>query len=386
MMKQLEKFNNNCKEHIKNDNLAIAKLYLTACLSLNDYLKYNDYSDLDTDLIDLIDFKQKGIIYNAGYENNLDFIKNFNKDSFLYPIFLQFNSGFKISDYNGYEVSSCMISKLTLEQIKLDLIKSLDRYGIRIFFHTNYLATTSMNSSITIYNEKKIFGNKLDKNDLLISSDIDYHKRTSISFLQKHERFSHFSKTFNKNESNYIDSPRGYTDFENNQIRILISIENEDESKGEIGESLEFFLTNGKRELIDNLFYYRSYYRSNSYNFEKLFKIELMLEEKNDNLIKALQTIPETIKEPKNNNDIFENNNDNDTNNKQRKIILYKHINKNIEDKKEDKKKESDEYVREKNKLINENTFRKFTFERNTICNYKYDPLMGKLVPDNKFA
>ena len=82
------------------------------------------------DLIDLIDFKQKGTIYNAGYENNIELIKNLNKNSFIYPILLQFNSGFKY--IKNYFVPTCLISKLALEHIKLDLIKSLNRYGIRI--------------------------------------------------------------------------------------------------------------------------------------------------------------------------------------------------------------------------------------------------------------
>ena len=32
--------------------------------------------------------------------------------------------------------------------------------------------------------------------------------------------------------------------------------------------------------------------------------------------------------------------------------------------------------------MINENTFRKFTFEKNTIRSYKYDYLNHKFIPD----
>ena len=98
IMKNIEKFHEKCKNYIKNDDLTVAQLYLASCLAYNDYLENNNYSDLDMehDLIDLIDFKQKGTIYNAGYENNIELIKNLNKNSFIYPILLQFNSGFKI--------------------------------------------------------------------------------------------------------------------------------------------------------------------------------------------------------------------------------------------------------------------------------------------------
>ena len=50
---------------------------------------------------------------------------------------------------------------ITLNQIKLDLIKCLPKYGIRIFFGTDFVATTIINTKITIYNEKKLFGHFL---------------------------------------------------------------------------------------------------------------------------------------------------------------------------------------------------------------------------------
>lgn len=78
-----------------------------------------------------------------------------------------------------------MISKLTLEQIKLDLLKSLDRYGIRIFFRTKYLADTSMNTCINIYKEKKVFGKKLDENELLFQ----------MIFISTKEHQFHFNRS-----------------------------------------------------------------------------------------------------------------------------------------------------------------------------------------------
>ena len=89
-----------------------------------------------------------------------------------------------------------------------------------------------------MYNECKNFGKKLDTNELLSSTDNNFHKRTTISFLQKRERFCHFKKIFNKNELEYLNSPRGYIDFIDNQLKIL-SLKN-NENKGGIGETLEY--------------------------------------------------------------------------------------------------------------------------------------------------
>ena len=368
IMKQIEKFQEKCKNYIKNKELTIAKLFLTSCIAYNDYLKYNNYSESEIDLIDLIDFKKEGTIYNAGYENNIEFIKNLNKDSFLYPIFLQFNSGFKEIFHENHFVNSCLISKITLEQIKLDLIKSLDIYGIRIFFKTNYFATTTLNTSITIYNENKVFGKKLNDKELLVANDSDYHKRTSISFLQNHERFFHLNKIFNKNELNYVDLPRGYIDFENNKFKILVSQVDEIEPNEEIGESLEFFMPNGKNYLINNLF------NDRAYNFEKLFNVNLFMEEKNENLINVLKEIPAykmKEEEPDNESNTDEKKENDGNNNRDKKIY-------------DNKNRALKEYIREKNKLINESIFRKYTFN-NTIRSCKFDSSKNKLVPDDEF-
>ena len=368
VMEHLEKFHEKCKALIKNDDLLIGKLYLTASIALEDYLNSVDYSGLNEELIDLINFKEKETIYYSGYENNIEFILNFNKDSFLYPIFLQFNSGF--SKFEG--LSTYMLSKLTLQHIKIDLIKSLEQYGIRIFFKTKYFANTNLNTSITLYNEKTTFGKKLSEKEILTINDINFHKRTSISFLQKYERFVHLKKTLNKNEENYIDSPRNYIDFSENKLRQLVSINNE--QKSEIGESLEYFLTNGNNDLIDNLFHYSG----DSHNFEKLFKIDIMLEKSNEKLISTLKTIPKTPQSEENKEESQKNEiSGNNSNIKYESLIKKENISKEI------RKTEYAKYIEAKNKLINENPERKFTFEINTIRSYKFDYFTHKFVPDD---
>ena len=370
LMKNLEKFYEKCKNLIKNDELLISKLFFSASIAIYDYLNSKEYLDLEIDLFELIDFKEKGTIYNAAYENNLELILNLNKESFLYPIFLQFNSGFKLYE----DISTCMISKLILQQIKLDLIKSLDHYGIRIFFYSEYSATTNLFTNITMYNECKNFGKKLDTNELLSSNDNNFHKRTTISFLQKHERFCHLKKIFNKNELEYLNSPRGYIDFLDNQLKIL-SLKN-NENKGEIGETFEYFITNGQRALISKLYLFKG----NSYNFQNLFRIDILLEKTNEKLINILKDIPifpevEELNEENDQEDIIKNDMFNTSN-------KYK-IPKTKKDKVKDKKDiKIDKYIEEKNEIINVNTFRKYTFPINTIYKYKYNYFSHKLEID----
>ena len=345
LMKKLEKFYEKCKNLIKNDELLISKLFFSASIALYDFFNSKEYSGLENDIFELIDFKEKGTIYNAAYENNLELILNLNKESFLYPIFLQFNSGFKLYG----KIQTCMISKLTLQQIKLDLIKSLDHYGLRIFFYSEYSATTNLFTDITMYNECKNFGKKLDANELLSSNDNNFHKRTTISFLQKRERFCHFKKIFNKNE--------------------LVN-------KGEIGETLEYFFTNGQKKLISKLYLFKG----GSYNFQNLFRIDILLEKTNEKLINILKDIPtppeveelneENDKEDNIKNDMF------DTSNKY-------NISKTKKDKVKDKKNiQIDKYIEEKNEIINGNAFRKYTFPINTIYKYKYNYFSHKLEID----
>ena len=371
LLKQLERFHLKCKDYIKDNDIMVAKLFLTASVALGDYLKSSDYSELKEDLIDLIDFKKEGTIYNSAYENNLNLIMDLNKESFLYPIFLQFNSGFKNQAYHPQKISTCMISKITLQQIKLDLIKSLDYYGIRIFYDTIYFGDTVLSSGITIYNEKELFDKKLSNDDLLTKNDTNFQKRTTISFLQKHERFSHFKKIFNKNESEYMNSPRGYIDFSSDKILFLCA--KNDLMKAEIGEVIEYFLSNGNREIINNLYQCRD----KNFNFQNIFSIDLLLLPTNEQLISELKNIPEA--EKKESANIIKSTIKDKKNNRKYKILP------NI--KKEDetnyvKKKfyYTDEYIEAKNKLMNENNYRKFTFARNTIIKCKL--VNNELVPD----
>ena len=272
-----------------------------------------------------------------------------------------------------------MISKLTLNQIKLDLIKSLSDYGIRIFFQTKYYADTSLSTTITLYNEKKLFGNKLTDIELLCKNDINYHKQVILSFLQKHERFSHFKKTLNKNERDSINSPRGYINFENNQLLILSSKENK--KLGEIGETLEYFLTNGNTGLIDNLYKCKS----EAIDFKDLFKNEFFLNETNNNLIDFLKNLPkeeENINDYLDENDYISESNKKETGETLKKIIeINKNLNFNKEESTDNQRNTYlDQYLQEKCKIMNENIFRKFTFFRNSIIRYKIDK-DGKLVP-----
>ena len=364
VFKHLENFHQKCKNCIKDNDLIIAKLFLTSSIALEEYLNSSEYSELKEELIDLIDFKKEGTIYNSAYENNLTFIINLNKKSFLYPIFLQFNSKFKKNVYNKDDISKCIFSKLTLQQIKLILIKSLELYGIRIFFNTIYLGETFLSSGISIYNEKGLFDKKLNDEDLLIKNDSNFQKRTSVSFLQLHEIFSHYKKIINKNTIDYIDFSLD---------KIVFSDSKKDIQKRDKSEEIEYFLSNGKRQLIDNLYQYRD----KNFNFKNIFNIDLLLHPTNEQLINELKAVPETkkikkesiikstinIKIENRNNEILQNAKKEDKTNYLRNNFYY-----------------TDEYIEAKNKLMNENSFRKFTFPRNTIIKCKL--LNNELVPD----
>lgn len=251
IINSLNLFYDKCKG-IEKDSFLLAKLYNTACNTLSEYPMKS--LDKNEDIkFDLIQFNEDNI-YKDANNNNIELILNLTKKSFLYPYFLQFNSSFKYSQtllYKDKYVVACKTSMITLNQIKLDLIKSLPKYGIRIFFDTDYIATTYLNTDITVYNEKKIFGNFLSQTELDIKNDINYVKRVKISFLQKHERFCHYKKYLNKSEEDFVNSPRGIINYEGSKILLLAADGNFE--KGELGEALEYIMTNGNRNLIDNV-------------------------------------------------------------------------------------------------------------------------------------
>ena len=193
-------------------------------------------------------------------------------------------------------------------------------------------------------------------------------KRTKISFLQKFERFFYLKKIFNKNELNYADSPIGFLDFNENKFNLSVS--KNDINKEKIDEKFEYFLTNGKITLIDNLFEKKD----DSYDYKDLFNIKIMLEKTNENLINLLKAIPKSLEKVKK-IEKKEDNNDNIDEQKKYRIIGEKQN-------RIDKNGILDKYIKEKNKMINESTFRKFTFERNTIVGYTYDFANHKFIPD----
>ena len=132
-----------------------------ACNVAVDYI-YSPDKEIENKLFDSIELSQNNI-YKAANDNNIQLILNLTKKSFLYTYFLQFNSAIKISQIlrnkedkgeAGEYIVTCLASILTLNQIKLNLLKSLPKYWIRIYFNKDYLANTILNYNITIYNEK----------------------------------------------------------------------------------------------------------------------------------------------------------------------------------------------------------------------------------------
>jgi len=214
----LNEFYNKCKL-VEKDFLQTAKLYNTACHMIIDFLEVDNELKGDI-LFDLIQLDNDNI-YKEANHNNIDLILKLTKNSFLYPYFLQFNSSFNNSGniiFSRENIETFKVSMLTLNQIKLDLLKSLPKYGIRMYFNTKYIAFSVLSTGITIYNEKKLFGQFLEKEELKSNNDNKYIKRVKLSFIQKHEIFSHYKKAFNKLEENFLDSPRGIINFEEDKI------------------------------------------------------------------------------------------------------------------------------------------------------------------------
>ena len=376
IMLSLTSFIDKCKI-IEKDSLQIAKIYNAICNILLDYIEKSDEKS-EKLIFDLIDFDKESI-YKDVNDNNLDLILNLTKKSFLYPYFLQFNSSFNIShtlfEEDNKFISTYKASMLTLNQIKLDLIKSLPKYGIRIFSDANYFATTIVNTDITIYNEKKLFGHFLTSKELDSINDIKYTKRVRISFIQKYERFGHYKKYINKIEKDFVNSPRGIINYDGNSVYILAS--KQDKEKGKIGESLDYIITNGNSELIDKIFKL-----DENIDLKGLYDINIFLESNNNDLINILKEIYNSKINYGNfeDNADSENNDENySSNNKKKQIYFDNEI--NIKKESEDDKNSDDEFERRKVEMISANSIQKYTFEKNTIQEFKR--INGKLVPIN---
>ena len=167
----LNEFYNKCKL-VEKDFLQTAKLYNTACHMIIDFLEVDNELKGDI-LFDLIQFDNDNI-YKEANHNNIDLILKLTKNSFLYPYFLQFNSSFNNSEniiFSSENIETFKVSMLTLNQIKLDLLKSLSKYGIRMYFNTKYFASSVLSTGITIYNEKKLFRQFLEKEELKSNND-----------------------------------------------------------------------------------------------------------------------------------------------------------------------------------------------------------------------
>ena len=224
-------------------------------------------------------------IYKDAYYNNIDLILNLTKESFLYQFLVQFDSSSSINLKNKNE-KACLVSLLTQNQIKFDLIKSFCPYIIRIDFKTKYKAVTFLDSKISVFNEKNIFGKRLKIEELNSKNDTLYQKRSIISFLFKHERMTHIKKILNKSDRDYEVSPVIYYNFEINEYFILKTKLN---SRPEIGDSFEYLISNGNIDLIEYIF--KSY--KTNVDLSIFYNNDIWLDKTNEKLLKVLNHIKE---------------------------------------------------------------------------------------------
>ena len=183
-----------------------------------------------------------------------------------------------------------------------------------------------------------------------------------------------------------MDSPRGIINYNEDTIFILASkLEPE---KGEMGESLEYIMTNGNRSLIDNIFKIKN----QNQNLKELFEIKYFLEESNEDLIKELKKIEGYNEEILNEKDDDSDNDENFNQIKRNQFENETHKKKLLDDDKNtplfDEKNKNNSIINEdmefekmKLEMISAVSYKKYTFEKNTIQEYKI--INGKLIPYN---
>jgi hypothetical protein len=212
----LENFEKAIKK-VKDERLE-SLLFISACIALSKITEKKEKieeTNNTENLLDLIDFSED-TIYKDALNNNIDFIFKLQQKSFIFNYLLQFNSSSKlcevddIDSYKSTKVKISVVSMLTLFQLKYDLVKSLPRFGIKLFFNEfDDYASTILTTSITLFNELSIFGKALSLDELSIKNDKYFKKRVCLSIIIKHERFCHLKIIFN-----YINSPIGFLNFD----------------------------------------------------------------------------------------------------------------------------------------------------------------------------
>ena len=323
LINNLLSFEKQCK-YINNE-LIQSKLFFVSALTLSDFIQiyfennsYETFLSEKKPLISLIDFEEDNI-YKLANINNIKFINNLNQSSYIFYYLLQFDSGFSINIFYDYYESSTMISMLTLNELKEDLLKCIPKFGIRVFFDNGDIAFTELIRGITVINEFKIFKKQLNANELKNEFDNNYYKRFIISFLLKHERMGHFKHTINKSDLSNKNSPRIYYNILEKKIHFF--------NICEIGNSLEFFFGNFDLYFYNNLFELYSY---KEIMFTNLFEnINLWTDKSPEKLIKEFNKIYDFIKGKIKSGEIKEEDNELNINKNENKFIKEKKRNLN---------------------------------------------------------
>ena len=123
--------------------------------------------------------------------------------------------------------------------------------------------------------------------------------------------------------------------------------------KGELGECLEYIMTNGEQNLIDTILNLKE-----DIDLKELYDNDLFLDSNNTNLIEKLKKVQDLVGKLGNSSEktipFEKGKNEFDSIKKDKKII-------------ENNYKIDSEYLKEKIKKIEYNPDKKYTFEKNTI-------------------
>ena len=301
--KSINNFMKTIKENISIKDKILLKY--CACRCLNSLL-YDGYGKNSEKLFTFLDFEKKDTIYYDAIQHNLKFIDSLKETSEIFLFLLQLNSGSSTNKINS--ILSSRMTMLSVDDIKKELKKTIQKYGIRYSSVAGFRAITFNEIRMTCFCESSIFNHYCE--NIMSEIDYNYSYRFVLSNVLKHEDIAHLNFSLNnssfqqdkrinpkvKNNDKYINSsPLEYyktfkidgEESENsNETRISIVVNDTNgEEKGESGESLMFFLTRGDKRLMNLL-------EDTNYDYTELFNNpSLMTEDDLSNFIEKLKAI-----------------------------------------------------------------------------------------------
>ena len=301
--KTIHNFQRSITSNVSYKDKILLKYCACSCLNA---LLYEGYGKNDEKLFSFLDFGEKNTIYSDAIQHNLIFIDSLKETSEIFLFLLQINSGSSLNKINS--VLTSRITMLDIKDVQRHLRETIPKYGIRLTSVAGFKALSFCEMRITCFCEYSIFF-QICK-DINNKYDDNYSFRFVLSNILKHEDFGHLAfsinnfsfqqdKIINSKKNNYemykTSSPYEYykvfeiknkkTKEKTESLISIVSYDYNNEEKGELGESLMFFLTRGNEKLMNLL-------ESVEPDFKELFENpSLMAENDLGNFIKKLEAL-----------------------------------------------------------------------------------------------